>query len=146
MGNGGIAPFVGAQDIGADLQREADLIQVVRDYYAQVYNAQNLGALPQFTTPGVKVHREGKISVGRPALLAQITETLGTHDNLQVLVQEIVATGNRVAYRINVEFDAPGGGGGRRRVRGIGLCRLTTNPTNPRIAESSVSYAPEEPV
>jgi hypothetical protein len=88
----------------------------------------------------VKVHREGKISIGRPALLAQITQSLGMFANLQVVVQATVAAGNRVAYRINVTHDDPSGQG-TITIRGIGLCRLTTSPTSPRIAESWVSYA-----
>lgn len=140
MGNGAIGPLVGSEpDDESDFEKEAQNIQTVRAYYERIYNAEDFDALTSLVTKNVKIHRDQQLMVGRETLLAQIMDTIGAFGHLRVTVQEIVASGARVSYRIDVEFDEPGSNPvnpTRQKVRGIGHCRLAGG----RIVESWVHY------
>jgi hypothetical protein len=143
VGNGAIGPFLGAvPDLSSNLAKEAQNIQTIRDYYDRAYRVEDPQAFSTFLTAQAKVHRDGEVLVGRANLAAQITNTISIHRPINVSIQEVVAFGARVTYRMIVEYSRAGGGGVRERRRGIAHSRLSGG----RIAETWVHYEAPEPV
>jgi predicted ester cyclase len=143
MGNGGVGPFLGAvNDHESNFQREDDNMKTVRRYYDRIYNAQKFDELSSFVSKNVKIRRDKQVLGGRDNLRAQIEHTFDQFHNLKVAVREMVASGARVSYRINVEHDVSDTNPARRRIRGIGHCRLSGG----RIVETWVHYEPSEPI
>ena len=147
MGNGGIGPFGGSADPTANPNADTAHRNVIEQYYAQVYNAASdaaaQNAVANFVTPGIKIHRDGQVRKGVVLLRQHVAATRANFPDIHVDLREMVAAGNRVAYRMNVTFRDPASPVGtprNRRVRGIAITRFL----NQRMAETWVHYEQEE--
>jgi ketosteroid isomerase-like protein len=148
MANGAVGPFRGDPDDPETLKEEARNKETIRRYYKRVWNQQDdtnaINAIDELVTENFVIHRAGKVSRGRAKLKAQVTETRANFFDLRVVVEDAAAMQGTVAIRLSV-FHKPRAGkhkGHWMRIRGVDISRVRDD----RIAETSVSYRPQERV
>jgi ketosteroid isomerase-like protein len=140
MANGAIGPFRGDPEKGNFIAQGKQSMDTVRRYYARVWNGRDVNAIDELVADDFVIHRDHQVRHGKPALKAQVIETLANFFELRVDLEEMVAVRETVAVRLNVWHKKTETGEEWVRFKGVDI----TTVKEGRIVETSVKYGASE--
>jgi ketosteroid isomerase-like protein len=140
MANGAIGPFRGDPEDGKLIAQGKHSMDTVRRYYARVWNGRDIDAIDDLVADDFVIHRDNQVRKGKPALKAQVIETIANFFELRVDLEEMVAVGETVAVRLNVWHRKTETSEEWVRFKGVDI----TTVKDGRIVETSVKYGASE--
>ena len=108
----------------------ADNKALVQRWFEEVWNKRRADAIDEMLAPGGVVHGLGPASYGPDGFKAFHATFLEAFPNLRVTIEDMIAEGDRVAYRFSAEVVHGGGSLGfpatnkQARFTGMGVARV----------------------